>query len=143
MAQIRHSITIDAPVEKVHALVATAPGLSRWWAADVTEKDGNVELGFFKRATVYQLKLLKSKGLNDVEWKCLSGQEWKGTRIAFALAANNAKTVVKFTHADWKDESDYFVSCTTTWGELMFRLKAVAEGKSPGPLFSSDGLAYS
>jgi hypothetical protein len=39
-------------------------------------------------------------------------------------------------------ETDDFVACTTTWGELMFRLKATAEGKSPGPLFSSTGMAY-
>ncbi len=37
---------------------------------------------------------------------------------------------------------DYFVSCNTTWGELMFRLNAAAEGKTPGPLFSAIGLAY-
>jgi hypothetical protein len=27
-------------------------------------------------------------------------------------------------------------------GELMFRIKAVAEGKNPGPLFSASGMAY-
>jgi hypothetical protein len=52
------------------------------------------------------------------------------------------KTTVRFTRADWKEETDYFVSCTTTWGELMFRLKAAAEGKAPGPLFTADGMAY-
>jgi hypothetical protein len=43
---------------------------------------------------------------------------------------------------DWRAETDYFVACTTTWGELMFRLKATAEGKTPGPLFSATGMAY-
>ncbi|HET9401178.1 MAG TPA: SRPBCC domain-containing protein [Candidatus Acidoferrales bacterium] len=142
MAQIRHSITIDASQEKVYPLVSTAKGFSKWWAADATEKGGIVELGFFKRATVYQLELTKNVPPNEVEWACLSGQEWKGTRIRFSMSSGSGKTIVKFTHADWKAETDYFVSCTTTWGELMFRLKGVAEGKSPGPLFSADGLAY-
>jgi hypothetical protein len=49
---------------------------------------------------------------------------------------------VRFAQLDWKAETDYFTSCNTTWGELMFRLQATAEGKTPGPLFSADGMAY-
>lgn len=71
-----------------------------------------------------------------------TGKEWDGTRIVFALKEDQGKTTVRFAHADWKAETDYFVSCNTTWGELMFRLKAAAEGKAPGPLFSMDGMAY-
>jgi hypothetical protein len=58
------------------------------------------------------------------------------------MRENNGKTLLRFSHADWKAETDYFVMCTTTWGELMYRLKATAEGKMPGPLFSAAGLAY-
>ena len=45
---------------------------------------------------------------------------------------------------EWPTQSDadYFVACNTTWGELMLRLKAAAEGKNPGPLFSAVGMAY-
>ncbi len=43
---------------------------------------------------------------------------------------------------DWNAETDYFVNCYTTWGELMFRLKACAEGKAPGPLFLRNAMAY-
>ncbi len=39
-------------------------------------------------------------------------------------------------------ETDYFVSCTTVWGELMFRIKSTAEGKTLGPLFARSGMAY-
>lgn len=49
---------------------------------------------------------------------------------------------MRFAHADWKAETDYFASCNTTWGELMYRLKAAAEGKTPRPLFSMVGMAY-
>ena len=30
----------------------------------------------------------------------------------------------------WLSETEYFMTCNTTWGELMYRLKAAAEGKS-------------
>jgi hypothetical protein len=50
--------------------------------------------------------------------------------------------VLRFTHAGWAAATDYFFSCNTTWGALMMRLKAAAEGKSPGPLFVKDGMGY-
>jgi len=76
------------------------------------------------------------------EWLCQSGKEWQNTKLVFELAENKNGTLLRFTHADWQAETDYFVSCNTTWGELIFRLKAATEGGKPGPLFSKTGLGY-
>jgi uncharacterized protein YndB with AHSA1/START domain len=142
MADIRHSIQIAAPPEKIYPLVATGDGFTGWWAADKQESAGEVTLGFFKRTTIYRLKLEIDRPPSRVEWVCVSGQEWDTTRLIFTLEARGNTTLLRFTHAGWRAETDYFVSCTTTWGELMFRLKSAAEGKSPGPLFLADSLAY-
>ncbi|HEX2715298.1 MAG TPA: hypothetical protein VHM88_24220 [Candidatus Acidoferrales bacterium] len=48
MAEIKLAIVIEASAEKIYPLVATARGLSQWWAADVTESGGTVDLGFFQ-----------------------------------------------------------------------------------------------
>lgn len=53
MADIQHAIQIAAAPEAIYPLISTAQGLNRWWAADITESGGALELGFFKRATVY------------------------------------------------------------------------------------------
>ncbi|HEV2521379.1 MAG TPA: hypothetical protein VGT24_03275 [Candidatus Acidoferrales bacterium] len=144
MPDIKHSIQIAAEPRIVHPLVATADGFSRWWAADVTEDQatGNVELGFFNRATVYGLRSIQIAAPRQAHWLCQTGKEWSGTRLLFDLAEQKGQTLLRFTHADWQAETDYLVSCNTTWGELMFRLKATAEGKTPGPLFSATGLSY-
>jgi len=144
MPDIKHSIQIAAAPQLVHPLVASAKGLSRWWAADITEDktSGNVELGFFDRATVYGLHPIQMAAPRQAHWLCQSGKEWSGTRLLFELSEQKVQTLVRFTHADWQSETDYFVACNTTWGELMFRLKAVAEGKTPGPLFSATGMGY-
>src|ERR1700674_1550552 len=144
MPDIKQSIQIEAAPPLVHPLIASAEGFSRWWAADVTEDktSGNVELGFFNRATVYGLHPIKIAPPRQPHWRCQSGKEWSGTRLLFDLADQNGKTLLRFPHADWQAETDYFVACNTTWGELMFRLKAVAGGKTPGPLFSTTGMAY-
>jgi hypothetical protein len=153
MSKIKLLIAIKAPAEQVFPLVATATGFVQWWAADITENGDEVTLWFFKRSTEYRLRRTRALAPGDAaasvgapaggaEWLCLTGQEWQGTRIVFELAENKGMTLVRFTHADWKTETDYFTSCTTTWGELMFRLKAAAEGKARGPLFSATDMAY-
>lgn len=142
MADILHSIQISAPAATVYSLASTPAGLAKWWAADVSEPDGAVELGFFNRQTVYRLKQQVQQPPERVEWLCETGQEWSGTRLVFHVESRGDNTQLRFTHGGWQSATDYFVSCNTVWGELMFRLKAAAEGKSSGPLFLRNSLAY-
>jgi uncharacterized protein YndB with AHSA1/START domain len=139
---IKLLIAIDASPEKVYPLVANGRGFFRWWAEDVTESGETVELDFFNRTTIYRLSLLRGDEFRSAEWRCLSGQEWEGTQLLFTLTSNKGNTLLRFIHADWKAETDYFTMCTATWEELLYRLKAAAEGKTPGPLLSAAGLAY-
>jgi len=142
MPDIKHSILIDAAPERIYPLIASGQGFSQWWAEDVTEDktSGMVELGFFKRSTVYRLQPAKLSPAS-AEWLCKSGQEWQGTKLIFALTQDK-NTQLRFTHAGWQEETEYFLSCNTTWGGLLFRLKAAAEGKAQGPMFTSGGTAY-
>ncbi|HXW61199.1 MAG TPA: SRPBCC domain-containing protein [Candidatus Acidoferrales bacterium] len=144
MSDIKLSMTIEAPPERVYPLISTGRGFAQWWAADVMEtaSTDTVELGFFNRTTVYRLTRTRVLPPREAEWLCSTGQEWTGTRLWFQLTPSRSGTLVRFTHADWKDETDYFVSCTTVWGELMFRLKSAAEGRPRGPLFTANGQAY-
>jgi uncharacterized protein YndB with AHSA1/START domain len=142
MADIVHSIQISAGAEAVYPLVAAGAGFAAWWAEDVTEQNGAATLGFFDRKTVYRLNEVSHEPLRRAEWLCETGAEWSGTRLLFSLEPQSGGTLVRFRHAGWDAETDYFVACTTTWGALMYRLKAAAEGKSPGPLFTKDGMGY-
>jgi uncharacterized protein YndB with AHSA1/START domain len=144
MPTIRHSISIDASPERIFPLVSSGRGFAQWWAADVSEDVPRdlVTLGFFNRGTVYNLHPARIVAPTEAEWACQSGEEWNGTTLLFDLLPQKDRTLLRFSHLDWRAETDYFVSCTTTWGHLMFRLKAAAEGKTPGPLFSATGMAY-
>jgi hypothetical protein len=139
MADIRHAIQIAANAEQIYPLVASAKGLGAWWATDITEPPGVVELGFFNRATIYRLRPAVEQPPAIARWVCESGDEWSGTRLSFDLEEAKSGTLLRFSHAGWRAESEYFTSCNTTWGALMFRLKAAAEGKAPGPLFTREG----
>jgi uncharacterized protein YndB with AHSA1/START domain len=142
MPDIRHSMQIAAPQATVYPLISTAPGWAQWWAADVKETTGAIEVAFFNRQTVYRLKATATEAPSRSEWLCESGAEWSGTRLIFRLDHSGAGTLLRFTHAGWQADTAYFVSCNTTWGELMFRIKSAAEGKPRGPLFLADSLAY-
>jgi hypothetical protein len=143
MADIVHSVQVAAPADVVYPLVSSGPGFQAWWAEDVIVVPGGAaELGFFDRATVYRLRAVSLEDRRRAVWQCESGEEWSGTRLVFDLEAGKAATLVRFTHAGWAKASEYFVSCNTTWGALMYRLKATAEGRAPGPLFLADSLAY-
>jgi len=142
MPDIQHAIQIASTPDKIYPLIATAHGFAQWWAEDVTESADVIELGFFKRATIYRLHLTASEPPVHADWICETGDEWSGTHIVFKLESRASGTFVRFTHSGWKSQTDYFTSCNTTWGELMFRLKSAAEGKSRGPLFLAGNLAY-
>ena len=142
MADILHSIPVSATAEVVYALVSTASGFAKWWAEDVVEAGGGVELGFFNRATTYRLRREIDQPPKRAEWACETGAEWIGSRLVFQIEPSGRETLVRFSHAGWASQTDYFTSCNTTWGELMYRLKAAAEGTSRGPLFLRASLSY-
>jgi hypothetical protein len=119
MADIQHAIQIGAPPEAIYPLVSTAAGFAQWWARDVTEPDGAVELGFFNRSTVYRVGLRSQQPPMAAEWLCQTGEQWNGTRITFQLEARGGGTLLRFTHGDWGEQTDYFISCNTTWGALL------------------------
>jgi uncharacterized protein YndB with AHSA1/START domain len=142
MADLEHGIQIAAARESIFPLFATGKGFAQWWAADITESDGAVSLGFFQRSTVYRVKLVREKAPLEADWLCESGYEWSGTHLIFRLEPGASGTLLRFSHAGWQSATPYFINCNTTWGELMYRLKAAAEGKTPGPLFLPESLAY-
>ena len=138
-------IEIAAPRQEVWQLVSSGEGFAKWWASDIVVASASpevLEIGFFGRTTVYRLRAEVLNPVQVAAWRCETGGEWIGTRIAFDLLGREARTLLRFEHSGWKEASDYFVSCNTTWGELMFRLKAAAEGKVPGPLFSATSMSY-
>jgi hypothetical protein len=143
MANITHLIRVSASASTLYPLVATPAGLARWWAEDVESDDPTqARLGFFNRATVYAIRREHADDARAVIWACESGQEWAGTRLEFELVPSGAETTVRFTHAAWTAPTDYFHSCNTVWGELMFRLKGEAEGRALGPLFGRTAMSY-
>jgi len=137
MSEIRHLISIEAPPGKVYAALATSAGLGAWWTADSRTDDkpgGEAEFGFDKRSVVYGMTAERLDPNRQVVWKCLGGHpEWIGTTLTWTIEPEDGGSLLRFSQSGWRAMTDMVATCNSTWGELMYRLKAYAEGDNPGP----------
>jgi uncharacterized protein YndB with AHSA1/START domain len=137
MAELRHQIPINAPVEKVYASLATEAGLKGWWTADTKADEtagGKAEFGFYDREMVFRMKIEKLVPNKEVVWTCHGDQpEWDGTRLIWTISSEGDVTMLRFIQGGWKCMSEMYALCNSTWGELMYRLKAYVESGRPDP----------
>jgi hypothetical protein len=64
----------------------------------------------------------------QVSWSCVGGaDEWVGTKLSFTLTPKDDDTVVLFTHADWRDPSDFMAHCSARWAYFLLSLKSLVE----------------
>ena len=144
MTDILHKISINASAEDIYNAITTAEGLKSWWAVD-TEAEPRTEslalFGFFNRTVVFRMRIDELTPFKRVRWSCEGDvDEWTGTKLQFDLEpGEEGETLVSFRHGGWRSTEGDYAYCNTTWGTLMFRLKAFGEGKNPGPLFTIDG----
>jgi uncharacterized protein YndB with AHSA1/START domain len=133
MPDILHRISIDAPRERVHDLIATTDGIARWWTG--RPLDGDSTLG--NRFSVYfghadkpaAVMEVTSDAPDEITWRVVDGPDaWIDTRIAFALRPRGHDgTTLLFNHT-WREASEFMSGCSTNWGAYLTSLKTGAEG---------------
>ncbi len=83
---------------------------------------------------VFRMKVEKLEPGKLVVWSCQGEHpEWAGTTLTWNISNKGGITVLRFTHGGWKSVSDFFATCNSMWGELMYRLQGYLEGRNPGP----------
>jgi uncharacterized protein YndB with AHSA1/START domain len=111
MPDIPHRISIDAPPETVHDLIATTDGIARWWTGRPVDGDSTVGSRFgvyFGDADIPAAVMqMQSDTPDEVVWRVLEGPDsWIDTLTTFALhPAGNDGTTLLFTHANWPEAS--------------------------------------
>jgi uncharacterized protein YndB with AHSA1/START domain len=134
MPDILHRISIDAPREDVHKLVATTEGIARWWTGRPLEGDSAVgsrfSIYFGDADTPAAVMQMQSDGPDEIVWRVIEGPDaWINTMITFALRpSGNGGTTLLFTHANWAEASEFMSGCSTNWGAYLTSLKTGAEG---------------
>ncbi len=138
MPDIRHRVVISAPLADVYQAVATTEGLSGWWTRDGVKgasAEGS-QLEFFfghpEPAAVMDVTRLDPAG--QVAWRCAAGEkEWVGTTLTFDLGHSGDDTVVLFSHAGWREPSEFMAHCSARWAYFLLSLKSLAESGKGTP----------
>ena len=133
MPSILHRISIDAPAEGVHELIATADGIARWWSGrpleGSTEIGGHFSLYFGDASKPAAVIQVVADTPHEITWRVEDGPgSWIGTLITFTLRPHgDDATTLLFTHAGWQEESEFMSGCSTNWGSYLTSLKTGAE----------------
>jgi uncharacterized protein YndB with AHSA1/START domain len=139
MPEILHRLTIDAPPEEVHEMVATKAGLERWWTGREVGGDeivGGELLFYFSRGDEAAAVMEIAENTPDrVIWHCVGGPtDWQGTAVTFLMKpASDGATTLLFTHGDWREPTEFMHMCSTHWASYLIGLKAGLEGSSYRP----------
>jgi uncharacterized protein YndB with AHSA1/START domain len=139
MVDIRHRVGITAPAGRVYQALATRDGLSGWWTRDVrgtSEAGGKLEFYFGGSEPAAVMEVIDLVPDRRVAWRCVEGpDEWVGTSLTFDLApgGEDGETVVRFSHADWREPIEFMSHCSTKWAYFMLGLRAGLEGGVASP----------
>ncbi len=130
MSSIKHYLIIKAQPEKVYNAITKTGGLKGWWTieAKADEKVGGIAEFIFGERYYNKMKITNLLNNKKVEWKCLEGdKEWIGTTFLFDLEEKDGSTILRFSHSNWKEDTDFFASCNFNWGYYLNSLKKYCE----------------
>lgn len=130
MADIRHLVVIDASPETVYAALTQQSGLAGWWTTETVAEPVVGSVAEFRFGSRYhnRMRVEKLEQNSLVEWTCLAGDdEWIDTTFTFDLTPQSEQTVVRFTHGNWREMTDFFAVCNYHWGFYMRSLKSFCE----------------
>ena len=132
MPDIRHRVVISAPLKSVYEAVATTEGISEWWTRDGVRGESSerskVEFYFGSPEPAAVMEVARLDPAGHVSWNCIEGaDEWVGTKLSFDLTSKDDETVVLFTHAEWRDPSEFMAHCSARWAYFLLSLKSLVE----------------
>jgi uncharacterized protein YndB with AHSA1/START domain len=146
MAEIHHRVGIKVSAEKIYQALTTNEGLASWWTNDVTGagKEGSViEFRFNGGGPDFEVtKLVENE---TVQWKHSSSipEEWMGSEILFQLQVKDDQTIVRFSHYNWKEATDFMAHCSTKWAVFLLSLKEALETGKGKPFPNDIGIDHS
>jgi len=140
MSDIKHLLVINAPPEKVYRALTEQEGLTGWWTHQAVIKPEAGSIAEFRFGDRYhnQMKITELIPNLRVRWRCdLGEKEWINTVFVFDLEKDGQKTILRFTHGDWRRETDFFAFCNYQWGRYMNSLKLYCETGQGEPFTGS------
>jgi uncharacterized protein YndB with AHSA1/START domain len=137
MYDIRHRIGVEATTATVYEQVATIDGLRHWWTTDTRGRAAvgeRIDFHFGGPDRYMTMEVLELDPAQRVAWRCVAGpDEWLDTTITFDLADTDGETILRFTHAGWREPVDFMGHCSSKWGSYLLSLKHGIEAGAARP----------
>ena len=130
MPSIKHYLLIKTLPGKVYTAITKTEGLCGWWTAEAKadESIGGTAEFIFGERYYNKMQITNLQNNKIVEWECLEGdKEWIGTTFLFEIEEKDGSTILRFSHNNWKEETDFFASCNFNWGYYLNSLKQYCE----------------
>ncbi len=141
MPEIRHRVRIHAARSVVYRAITEQAGLCAWWTPGTIARPEVGSTAEFKFGTRYhnRMEVVRLDPETAVEWECLGGdEEWIGTSFVFDLEGSDDDTLLRFTHGNWRESTDFFASCNYQWGYYLHSLKLYCETGAGTPFQPGD-----
>ena len=130
MPSIKHYLLIKAQPDKVYKETTTTGGFRGWWTveAKAEEQVGGIAEFIFGKQYHIKMRITDLETNKKVEWECIEGdKEWISTTFHFYLEEKDGDTILKFSHNNWREETDFFASCNYHWGYYLRSIKLYCE----------------
>jgi len=141
MEHIRHSVTIAAPAEKVYEAITTQTGLANWWTRETIAQPQTDFINEFRFGDhpPKKMRVTSLQPNQSVAWHCEEAEEeWVNTNFSFNLETKEDKTVLRFTHTDWREATEYYEVCNYHWAYFLHSLKKLCETGTGHPFPDMD-----
>ena len=130
MAEIKHLLHINAPANKIYQAITEEEGLRNWWTNQTIASPVEGATIEFRFGDHYhnKMKVVKLEKDRQVEWLCFYGDpQWIDTTFVFDIDPTDDLTVLRFTHGNWREPTDFYASCNFHWGYYLRSLKLLLE----------------
>ena len=133
MADITHTISVDAPIDRVYAALTTTAGIRGWWTHDAAIDDWAGGMGlfaFFDRRVLTGVLVAELSPPNRVSWQVTTSNApggWEGTSITFKLLADGDRTTIAFAQRDFAEPNEAFQQASGGWVHYLESLKLYLE----------------
>ena len=115
---------VDQPAEKAFEAINN---VRKWWSEEIEGDTDRVDQEWtyhYKDVHQCRMKITELIPGRKVEWLVLENDfnfasdknEWKGTRIVFAISRRDIKTEVRFTHVGLSPKCECYNVCSHAWG---------------------------
>ena len=136
MANIKLKLSIDTTRKELWRALTTQEGLSSWWTTGTVAKAelGHMNIFRFEKGFFVKFHVDEMSSIFSIRWTCHAGiEEWQGTVLEFRLVESDGPMALVLDHKNWKEETDYFASCTYHWAKFLDSLKGYLENGKGSP----------